>query len=113
MAIIAAHTAPNFAFGNYFRILKAEFSCAPYQPGNEAAIEPHWHILLGFYASADARDMNTQPMYVHVIDIKLSELPSDPRVDLYSLILQSPLFAGTSAVSDVPAEGESDSAQAS
>lgn len=94
MAIIAAQTALNFAHGDYHRIIKAELVCAP------TVERPHWHILVGHYASAYAREQNPQPMFTNVVDIYLDELEADPREGLYGLLLQNELFAGTNAVSD-------------
>lgn len=97
MGITAAHTAPNFAFGNYFRILKAEFQCAP---GGASA----WEFMVGFYANAEARNLNTDPMYVHNVRLPVGQelfdgsLVEDPRGTLlYPLLMQSPLFGGTNA----------------
>lgn len=94
MAIIASQTARNHAMGNYHRINKVTLVCSPTER------EPHYLIEVGFYAHAFGREDNPQPMCVNVVEIKFSDLPVDPRVDLYALLLQSPLFAGTNAVSD-------------
>lgn len=97
MAIITAHTAPNFAFGDYFRILKAEFLCAPGGP------TPRWVIHVGFYASAEARQAYLDPMFTHVVQLDLDlELPDGSKVEdprealLYPLLMKS-MFAGTNA----------------
>lgn len=98
MAIIAPQTAANFSTGNYHRILKIEVLCSPREP------LPRYHIMVGFYASAEARDLNSDPMYVNCVDIPFSDEVADPRVEIYNLLMQTPLFAGTNAASDVPAE---------
>jgi hypothetical protein len=94
MAIIAPQTAPNFATGNYHRILKAEILCGPDEP------VPRYHILVGFYASPEARELNTQPMYVHSVNVPFEILAEDPRVALYDMLMESPLFKGTNATTD-------------
>lgn len=95
MAIISPQTAPNFAIGEYHRILRAELLCAPGQQ------EPCWNILVGFYANEYARNQNTQPMWVNNVVIPLKDLPVDPRTELYNLLMQNELFAGKNAAPDV------------
>ena len=91
MAITMQHTAPNFATGNYHRILKVELLCGPTET------VPRYHVLLGFYASREARDANVQPMYVNTIDIPFDALVKDPREELYGIIMQCSLFSGQAA----------------
>lgn len=99
MAIIAPQTAPNFATGDYFRILKEEVLCSPGEP------LPRKRVLLGFYASAAARDANTDPMYVYSIDIPFCDALPDPRPQTYAALMLMDLFANTNARSDeAPAE---------
>jgi hypothetical protein len=98
MAIIAPQTAPNFSTGNYHRILKVEVICNPRE------LVPRYHILVGFYASAEARDINSDPMYVNAVDIPFTDGVEDPRAGIYALLMQTPLFAGTNAESDVGTE---------
>lgn len=106
MAIIAPQTSPNFAIGDYHRILKAELLCAPDEP------IPKWHILVGFYANEYARDQNPKnPLYVNQIFKPIADLvaegETDPRVFLYGLLMKDELFAGTNAAPDVdPTEVE-------
>lgn len=96
MAVILDYTAPNYATGDYHRILKLQFLCAPGE-----TIEPRWEIHVGFYASEEARANNpANPMWYNVVTIPLSQLPTDPRVDFYDMLMNSPLFAGTNAQSD-------------
>lgn len=94
MAIHAPQTAPNFATGNYHRILKVEMLCSPTEP------VPRYHVLVGFYASREARDVNANPMYVNTVDIPFDALVVDPRAEIYNLLMQSPLFHGTNAKQD-------------
>lgn len=98
MAIIAPQTAPNFSTGNYHRILKVEILCSPREP------VPRYHILVGFYAHAEARDAFSDPMYVNAIDIPFTDGVEDPRPYLYDLLMRTELFANTNAQSDVPVE---------
>jgi len=103
MAIIAPQTAPNFAIGDYHRILKAELLCAPDEP------VPQWHIMIGFYASEHARQQNPKtPLWVNHVYIPLSDVVnaglSDPRDVLYALAMQTTLYAGTNAEGDVETE---------
>lgn len=100
MAIIAPQTAPNYSTGDYHRILKAELLCSPSEP------VPRWHFLVGFYANAYARDVAPEsPMYVRSIFRTVESIVAvggvDPRVQMYDLIMEDPLFAGTNATSDV------------
>lgn len=94
MAIIAPQTALNFATGNYHRILKFEGICSPSEP------DPRLRILVGFYASREARDANTDPMYVNPVEISFADLLVDPRVEMYELLMASPLFTNTNAAPD-------------
>lgn len=94
MAIIAPQTAPNFATGNYHKILKVEILCGP----REAI--PRYHIMVGFYASETARDVNADPMYINTVDIPFKDGVEDPRGGLYDILMRSPLFEGTNAESD-------------
>ena len=98
MAIIAPQTAPNFATGNYHRILKVEIVCSPKEPC------PRYHILVGFYAHAEARDSFSDPMYVNAVDIPFTNGVEDPRPHIYDLLMQSELFINTNAASDEPEE---------
>lgn len=91
MAIYAPQTAANGATGNYHRILKAEIICSPNEP------VPRYRLLVGFYASESAREANADPMYVNAVDIPFSDAVPDPRTGLYSLLMESPLFANTNA----------------
>jgi hypothetical protein len=94
MAIIAPQTAPNHATGNYHRINKVDLVCGTLEKA------PHYLVYVGFYAHKYGRDDNPQPMYTNVVEIPVSDLEVDPRVQLYQLLLASPLFAGTNAMSD-------------
>lgn len=103
MAIISSQTAPNYAIGDYHRILKAELLCSPSEP------VPRWHFLVGFYANSYAREMAPEsPMYVRSIFCTIASIVAaggvDPRVQMYDLVMQDPLFAGTDAASDVPSD---------
>lgn len=91
MAIKAPQTAPNFATGDYHRILKVEMLCSPTEP------VPRYHVLVGFYATREARDINSNPMYVNTVDIPFGALVVDPRAGIYDLLMQSPLFVNTNA----------------
>lgn len=95
MAIIAPQTAANFSTGNYHRILKVELIVNPRET------VPRYHVLMGFYASAEARNANTDPMYVNIVDIPFSVEIPDPRPGIYNMLMNSPLFLGTNATSDV------------
>lgn len=96
MAIIAPHTAPNFAFGNYHRIQDIRYVC------NAAEPEPHWLVVVAFYANAEARNLNTEPMYTHSVklprgvDLGNGVIVGDPRAGIYDLLMHT-LFAGTNA----------------
>lgn len=94
MAIIAPQTAPNFATGNYHRILKVEIICSPSDP------VPRYRVYVGFYASQAAREANTDPMYVNAVDIPFSNAVPDPRGAIYNLLMDTPLFANTNAAPD-------------
>lgn len=94
MAIIAPQTAPNFATGNYFRILKVEIICGPTEPC------PRYQVMLGFYASSAARDSNVDPMYTYNIGIPFTNGVEDPRVKIYELLMGTELFVNTNAAPD-------------
>jgi hypothetical protein len=100
MAIISAQTAPNFAVGNYHRILRAEINCAPGDPN------PRWVVLLGFYANEYARDQaGDAPLYTRTRTIDFAQLLElglpDPRIGLYDYLLNhDPLFKDVDAASD-------------
>lgn len=92
MAIEAPQSAQNWATGNYHRILKVEMLCGPTE------VVPRYHILVGFYHSKEAREQNpTEPLYVNTVDIPFDALLVDPRNEMYNMLMQSPLFAGTNA----------------
>lgn len=100
MAIIAPQTAQNYATGNYHRILKAELLCAPDEP------TPKWHIMVGFYASEYARQMNPkEPLYTHhiykSIETMLMEGLPDPRDQLYVFAMQDTQYINTNATADI------------
>jgi hypothetical protein len=95
MAIIAPQTAPNFATGNYHKILRGELICGPKEEN------PRMIVFMGFYASEAAREANGDPMYTHIITIPLSAMAQDPRIELYELAMQCDLYANTNATSDV------------
>lgn len=93
MAIISEQTAPNFAKGNYHRLLKATLFCAD--------ADPYWEMLIGHYASEEAREKNpNNPMYVNIVSIPTSSQPNDPRAALYIMAMQLPVFSENQAVSD-------------
>jgi alkylhydroperoxidase/carboxymuconolactone decarboxylase family protein YurZ len=92
MAILAPQTAPNFATGDYHRILRVEIICSPQE------INPRYRVLVGFYANRAARDANCEPMYVNAVDMPFSGATPDPRPGIYDLLMNSALFAGTNAV---------------
>jgi hypothetical protein len=95
MALIMNHTAPNGATGNYFRINRINGICAP-------GVFPHWEIWVGFYASADIRAENTNPLWQYTIEIPFSDLQVDPRSGqmpgLYSVVKNYAPFAGESTL---------------
>lgn len=99
MAIIAPQTAPNFATGDYHRILKAELLCAPSEP------VPHWEILVGFYASEAARQANPkEPLWVHRLSLSIEEAKAhgypDPRDMLYDFAMKDMRYKNTNAKRD-------------
>lgn len=95
MAIIAHCYAPNFAAGAYHRILRIEMLCSPGEP------HPRYVVHVGHYFSEEARNQNTDPMYVHQVVLPFADFPVDPRDELYARVMASPLFAGLDPVSDV------------
>ncbi len=95
MALIAQHTAPNFATGNYHRILKVEVMCSPREP------QPRYHFMVGFYASEQARDQNADPMYVHQVGVPFGEGVEDPRGYLYDLLSKTELFSEMNPEHDI------------
>jgi hypothetical protein len=99
MAIIAHAQSPNFAAGNYHRILRVEMICNPGEPN------PRYVVHMGHYFSEQARELNTQPMYVNQVIIPFSQLAIDPRNELYQLVMASEQFAALNPVSDVSTTG--------
>lgn len=108
MAVIGEQTAPGvYASGNYFKIIKQELMCSLKEK------DPYVLIHLGFYASAWARDQpDVQPIWIHPIKKTIADLVAegkpDPRIALYNIVMEDPLFAGTNAVSDTPADQPGD-----
>lgn len=99
MAIISSQTAPNYAIGDYHRLLKAELLCSPDEP------VPRWHYIVGFYANEYARDRAPQnPMWTRSIFVPIKDIVdaggADPRVLMYEQIMAQAPFAGTDAASD-------------
>lgn len=95
MAILAPQTARNYATGEYHRINKIESECSP------ETVVPRWLIWVGFYASAEARDLNPkEPMYTDCYAIPFADLAADPRIAFYELLMAIPPFAGTNAAPD-------------
>lgn len=104
MAVIAPQSAPNFATGEYHKILKAEYQFFPGGPNTENPPEPQLQIHVGFYFNEAARDLNPQnPMWVNVVTVPVKDMTEDHRVFLYDLLMKTPLFAGTNAAPDVQA----------
>lgn len=99
MAIESPHTAPNFVFGNYFKILRAEMACQPNDP------RPRVTVWVGFYVSAYARDNNGSPPYTYAMTFTIEEMLAagfqDPRDWMYPLLMQSPLFKGVGAAPEM------------
>jgi hypothetical protein len=100
MAIIAPQTAPNFSTGDYHKIVSAQLLCSPDEP------VPRWHYIVGFYASAAARELAPgNPMWTRSIFVTVESIVAgggpDPRVLMYEQIMADPAFAGTNATSDV------------
>lgn len=100
MAIIAPQTAENYSTGDYHRLLSAQLLCSPQEP------VPRWHYLVGFYASAYARDVAPdKPMWTRSIFVTVESIVAaggvDPRDLMYEQIMADPAFSGTNATSDV------------
>lgn len=103
MAIKAPQTAPNFSTGDYHRINSIEYHCYPYEPDHPDPPEPKLVIRVGLYANRAARELNPKnPMWTNVAEIPQSQLPQDLRDMVYTLLMQTPLFAGTNAEPDQP-----------
>lgn len=96
MAVIANYSSPNFATGNYHRIIRVDMICSPNEPN------PRYEVYVGHYFSEEARRINTSPMCVNVVVIPLNSpaLGQDPRDRLYEIVMADAMFAASNPVSD-------------
>jgi hypothetical protein len=103
MAIIAPQTAPNYATGNYWKIIKSELLCSPDEPVERM------HYVIAFYASEAARHASpNRPLWTESIFRTIEQIIADGGTDpregphgMYAQIMKDPRFAGTNAASDV------------
>lgn len=100
MAIIAPQTALNGGVGNYHKIQRIEIAASALEP------EPRVFIMIGFYASEQARDEFPEyPLFQRTISMTITQMVeaglSDPRDMFYKAAMLDPAFAGTNAKSDV------------
>lgn len=98
MAVISPHTAPNFVFGQYFKILRWTVETPP------GDLNPRLVLYVGFWVSDYARKQAPQaPAYTYPLTLPISVLMdmgyADPRDEMYELLLKT-MFNGLNASPD-------------